>query len=75
VPVPTVLGHVERNDDEVADADGNVLQATGAQVGLARLERMDERDLEVVVLVVAAQPSAAHSTSNATTTKAAITIA
>ena len=56
------------------DADADVLIATGAEVRLARLERVDESDLEVV-LVGVAHPNAAHSTSAMTTTNAAITSA
>ena len=69
-----VFRHVEGHHHEVGDADTDLLVATGAQVRLARLERVDERDLEVV-LGVLAQPSTAHNTSRITRTKAASTSA
>ncbi len=71
-----VLGHVEGDDDEVREADGDLVQASRAQVGLSRLERMDERNLQAVVgLAVSGvlYPSAAHNTSSITTTNAATT--
>jgi hypothetical protein len=48
--VAPVLRDVEGHDDEVGEAHGDLLIAPGAQVGLARLERVDERNLEVVVV-------------------------
>src|ERR1051325_4883993 len=50
VPVAAVFGNLDGHDDEVGDADGDLLVASRAQVGLARLERMDERDFEVVAV-------------------------
>jgi hypothetical protein len=46
--VAAVLGDLQGHDDEVGEADGDLLIAARAQVGLARLERVDERDFEVV---------------------------
>ena len=66
-----VFGHVERDDYEVRDADGDLVGAAGAHVRLARLEGMHERNLEVVVGI--GQPNAAHSNNRMTTTTAAIT--
>jgi len=51
VPVASVLGHLDGHDDEVRDADADLLMAARAQVGLARLEGMDERNLQVVVVL------------------------
>jgi hypothetical protein len=49
--VAPVLGYLEGHHDKVCDADADLLIATGTQVGLARLEGMDERDFEVVAAV------------------------
>jgi hypothetical protein len=68
--VTPVLRHLDRNDDEVGDADADLLMAARAEVRLARLERVDERNLEVVVV---RYPRNAHSSSTATTTNAAST--
>jgi hypothetical protein len=70
--VAPVLGNLEGHDDEVAEPDGDLLRAAGAEIGLARLEGVDERDFEVLVRR-AVYPSAAHSTRRMTTTKAAMT--
>jgi hypothetical protein len=69
--VAPVLGDVERHHDEVGDPHRDLLMTAGAQVGLARLERVDERDLEVVVLYA----RVAHKTRRTHTTTAAITSA
>jgi hypothetical protein len=69
--VPTVLGFVEGHHHEMGQADGDVLEAARAQIGLACLERVDERDLEVVVLYA----RVAHKTRRMHTTTAAITSA
>jgi hypothetical protein len=50
MPVAPVLGNVERHHHEVSDADADLLEAAGAQVFLARLKGVDERNLEVVVV-------------------------
>lgn len=63
-----VLGHLEGHHDEVSDAHADLLQAARAQVGLARLERVDERNLEVVLV---RHPISAHNTSTRHTTTAA----
>lgn len=73
VPVATVLGGVERDNYEVAGTGVDVMRATRADVGLAGLERVDEADVECVVVGLAYRGNAAHSTSSATTTNAAIT--
>ena len=69
--MPPVLGHVERHDDEVSDAHADLLLTTRAEVRLARLEGVDERDFEI--FPVAAYPSSAHSTRRITTTNAEAT--
>ena len=46
-----VFGDFEGHHDEVGDADADLLIAPRTQVGLARLEGMDERDFEVVAAV------------------------
>ncbi len=71
--MPAQFGFVEGHHHEVPEADGNVLVAARAQVRLARLERMDERNLEIVLVV--AQPRNAQSSSSTQTTTAAATIA
>lgn len=71
--MPAQLRLVEGDHHEVTEADGNVLVAAGAEVGLAGLERVNERDLEVVLVV--AQPRNAHSNSTAQTMNAAATSA
>jgi hypothetical protein len=73
--VPTVLGFVEGHHHEMGQADGDVLQAARAQIGLACLERVDERDLEVLFVVLGRQPKNAQMSSRAQTTNAAMTIA
>jgi hypothetical protein len=72
MPVAPVLGDLERHDDEVGEADGDLLVAARAEIGLARLEGMDERNLEVVVV---RYPRRAHSRSKTHTAKAAATSA
>jgi hypothetical protein len=49
--VAPVLRNLERHDDEVGHADADLLMTSGAEVCLARLERMDERDLQLVLVV------------------------
>jgi hypothetical protein len=49
--VAPVLGYLQGHHDEVGDAHADLLIASGTQVGLARLEGMDERDFEVVAAV------------------------
>jgi hypothetical protein len=68
--VAPVLRHVERHHDEVGQAHGNLLVAPRTEVGLARLEGMDESNLEVVVV---RYPRSAHNSSRMQTTKAAAT--
>jgi hypothetical protein len=48
--VAPVVGNRQRHDHEVGDANPDLLIAPGAQVRLARLKWVDERDLEVVVV-------------------------
>lgn len=71
--MPAQFGFVEGHHHEVAEADGNVLVAAGTQIRLARLERMDERDFEIVLVVT--QPRNAQSSSSTQTRTAAATIA
>ena len=73
--MPPVVGRVERHDDEVGGADGDLLLAPRAQVRLARLERVHERDFEVLLVALVAYPRNAHSSSRITTMKAAATSA
>jgi hypothetical protein len=47
--VTAVLRHVEGHDHEVPQPDRDLLRAARAQIGLARLERVDERDFEVAL--------------------------
>jgi hypothetical protein len=70
--VPPIVGGVEGHDHVVADPHGDLLEAPGAQIFLARLERVHERDLEV--LLVLGQPNSAQSNSTTTTARAAATI-
>lgn len=73
VPVAPVIGIAQRHDHEVRGARVDVVGAPRADVGLTRLERVDEADVERVVVRAAYRGNAAHSTSSATTTKAATT--
>lgn len=72
MPVASVVGQIERHDDEVSGADRDLLLASGTQVLLAGLERMNERDFEVFVALVV-YPRNAHNSSRMTTTKAEAT--
>jgi len=65
--VAPVLRNVERHHHEVRHAYVDLFQAPGAEVGLARLERVDERDFEVLVVVVAYRRFAAHASSSTQT--------
>jgi hypothetical protein len=69
--VAPVVGHVEGHHHEVTEAHGDFLEAARAHVGLARLEGVDEGNLEVVV--VAYRGIAAHNTNRTTTRTAAAT--
>ena len=73
MPVAAVLGDLDRHHHEVAEADWDVLQAPRAEVFLARLKRVDERDLEVFVAVLVHLGIAAHSTNRIITSTAAAT--
>lgn len=73
VPVAPLVWGVEWDNDEVRGARVDVVRAAGAHIGLARLERVDESDVERVVVRVAYRGNAAHNTSSATTTNAATT--
>jgi hypothetical protein len=48
--VPPVFGDLDRHYDEVGESHGDLLVAPRAEVGLERLERVDERNLEVVAV-------------------------
>jgi hypothetical protein len=63
------VGFVKGHHDEMADADGDVLIAAGAQVRLGRLVRVDPADLDVL----AQRGISAHNKQTATTRKAAAT--
>lgn len=69
-----VIRRVERHNHVVTEAHGDVLQAARAQVLLARLKRVDERDLDVLARIGIAQPKNAHASSTITTSTAAATI-
>jgi len=74
MPVAAQVGGVERNDHDVADPDGNVLVAAGAEVRLRGLVRMDPPDLDCVLPSVAGQRGIrAHNSRRATTRNAAAT--
>jgi hypothetical protein len=49
--VPAIFGNLERHDHEVGNADRDLLVTSRTQIRLARLKRMDQRDLEVVAVV------------------------
>jgi hypothetical protein len=66
------VGRVAWHHGHVADADGDLLVAARAEVGLARLVGLDGADLDVVV-GRCQRGSSAHNRSRATTTKAATT--
>jgi hypothetical protein len=61
VPVPPEIGRAERDHDEVADADADVVIAAGTEVHLARFERLHAADLYL--------GSSTHRRRSATTTK------
>src|SRR5437868_203961 len=67
VPVPAQVGGVEGDDDQMAGADGDLLVAPRADVGLQRLERMDQPDLEVALRLHA---NSAHASSRTITAMA-----
>jgi hypothetical protein len=68
-----VVRRVQGHHDVVTDADADLLQAARAQVRLAGLEGVNERDFEVVV-GVAYSRFAAHATNTAITTTTATII-
>ena len=53
MPVAAVFRDIERHHHEVRYANVDFLETPGAEVGLTRLERVDEGDFEVLVVVVA----------------------
>lgn len=75
MPVPAIFRRVEWDDDEVPDAHRDLLEAAGAEVLLTSLERMHERDLEVVLVRVIGHPKSAHNTRSVQTRTAAATMA
>lgn len=68
-----LVGHVERHDYEVTEADRDVFEAARAEVLLARLKGMDEGDFEILVVVIRAHPKKAQNNSRRTTMTAAAT--
>jgi len=68
VPVAAEIHRIERDDDEVPDARGDLLLAAGAEVGLGGLERLDAPNLDLVQ-----RGMIAHNRMSATTTNAAAT--
>jgi hypothetical protein len=70
VPVPAEVGGIQRHHHHMTDAGTYLLQAAGAQVGLARLEGVNEPDLERP----AQRGIRAHSRMTAITAKATATM-
>jgi hypothetical protein len=66
------IGRFPWDHHQVAGPRSDVVVATGAQVGLGRLERLDPPNLDVGV--EPRHPKSAHASSTAITTKAATTI-
>lgn len=78
MPVPAVVGVTAGYRNDMPHTGRDVPVASRTHVAFGGLVRLDEPDLDVVVVnhgcVLSAQPMTAHATSAATTTKAAMTI-
>ena len=69
MPMAAQVGRVGGHDDEMPRAGPDVLEAAGAEVGLAGLKRMDEADfLRPVQRGIKAQSRIPAITAKATTT-------
>jgi hypothetical protein len=71
MPVPAEIGSVERHHHQVPHARFDVLVASGTQVLLGGLKRMNDADLDLVA--VRQRGISAHNSASATMMNAAAT--
>lgn len=74
MPVTSKVGCLPRDNHHVTGLRRDLLLAAGAQIRLARLERLDAPDLDVAEVGIDQRGISAHSSSPATTANESATI-